>query len=392
MENSKNQMTSRERVIAAIEGKPIDRAPVMYWPNPHATLKLMSEYEPADSLVWNALGRWLWKKFRQKGEMNAKEIWRALPLLYHMYGINTYSLQLGADMAEVMYGTAELWGKVYRENGRIRAKDAFGSIRGIGGIYLDVIEPGVKNINDLVNLHLPDASDEKHFATIKKFRAKHPDACIVSGTFGVQDLPTTQMWDMPNMMMAMIDYPDEVKGFQQRLADYMIEIGIREIKAGADIIFIYDDYGYTGRTLLSMDMWKEFTYPHLKAMIAAFHEEGAKVMLHSCGYQTPFLPYYVEAELDVIQTFQPKAGNDFKKAYAQFGDKLTFNTGIDIQVGEMISPEELRDDILNSYRIGGMNGRHIIGMTHMLQYTMPIENMRMIFDTVKEIQSGLHDN
>ena len=193
-------------------------------------------------------------------------------------------------------------------------------------------------------------------------------------------------------MMAMIDYPDEVKSFQARLAEYMRDIAVREIKAGADVIFIYDDYGYTGRPLISMDMWKEFTFPHLKSLIAACHEEGAKTMLHSCGYQMPFLEYYVEAELDIIQTFQPKAENDFAKAYAKYGDKLTFNTGIDIQVGEMITPQELRESILESYRIGGRNGHHILGMTHMLQYSMPIENMRALFDTVKEIQAGKHDD
>jgi uroporphyrinogen decarboxylase len=386
------EMTSRERVLATIEGKPVDRIPVMYWHNPHAALKCMAEIQPTKSKLWNYIGTYLYKKFTQGGEMDAKEIWRALPLLYTIYAINTYSLELGGDMAEVTYGSNDYWGKLYRENGEIRAKDAFGSIRAIGGIYLDVIKPVIQNIKDLVNFEFPDATDEKHYARIRKFRAQHPEACIYSSNFGPQDLPTTQLWNMQKFMMAMIDYPDEVKTFQARLADYFIDIGIREIKAGADIIFIYDDYGYTGRTLISMDMWKEFTYPHLKRMIEVYHEEGAKVMLHSCGYQMPFLDYYVEAELDILQTFQPKAENDFAKAYAQYGDKFTFNTGIDIQMGEMMTPQELRDSILKAYKIGGRNGHHILGMTHMLQYTMPLENMRALFETVWEIQAGKHDN
>jgi len=32
------------------------------------------------------------------------------------------------------------------------------------------------------------------------------------------------------------------------------------VKAGADVVLIYDDYGYTDRPLISMKMWKEFTY------------------------------------------------------------------------------------------------------------------------------------
>ncbi len=388
----KGSMTSRERVLAAIEGKPIDRVPVMYWPNPHATVKLMVEYEPAPSALWNFVGGRLWKNFNKRGGMDAKEFWRALPLLYWLYGINTYSLHLGADMAEVTTGTASAVGdKVWLDQGRLRIRDAFGVVRGMGGVYIEMIESPIKTIDDLVNLNLPDYSSPKNFDALRKYRAEHPDACVYSGVFGVQDLPSTNIWNMEKMMMAFIDYPDEVKAFQKRFADHQIDIGVRSARAGADIIFIYDDYGYTNRPLTSMPMWEEFTYPHLKRMIAAFHEEGVKVMLHSCGFQTPFLPYYVEAELDVLQAFQPKAGNDFATAYAEYGDRLTFNTGIDIQVGEMITARELRESILEAYRIGGMNGRHILGMTHMLQYTMPLENMKAIFETVREIQAGRHD-
>ena len=78
--------------------------------------------------------------------MDAKEIWRALPLLYQVYGCNEYARELGSDMGDITYGTGDYWGKLYRKNGRIQAKDAFGCTRGIGGIYLEVIEPGVKNI------------------------------------------------------------------------------------------------------------------------------------------------------------------------------------------------------------------------------------------------------
>jgi len=197
---------------------------------------------------------------------------------------------------------------------------------------------------------------------------------------------------MSQFMIALYDYPDEMKEFQRRFADYMIEIANRSVAAGADIIIIYDDYGYTGRPLISMDMWKEFTLPHLKRQIDAVHEAGAVAMLHSCGFQMPFLPYYVELELDILQSFQPKAGNDFKTAYEAVGDRLTLCAGIDVQQGEGMSPEQLREDILRSYRIGGRNGRHILGMSHMMQYTMPLENIETLFQTVNEIQAGEHDN
>jgi uroporphyrinogen decarboxylase len=279
--------------------------------------------------------------------------------------------------------------KVHFEKGRLRVVDAFGSVRGIGGICAEVVEPAVKDIRDLETCRLPDPRAERSYLGIRRFRAAHPHASIVAETFGVQDFLCTQLWKMDAVMMALYDHPQEIRDFQRRFADWAVETAVRGVRAGADVVLIYDDYGYTGRPLISMGMWEEFTYPHLRRLIDAAHEEGALVMLHSCGYQMPFLQYYVEAGLDILQPFQPKAGNDLATAIAQVGDRLAFCTGIDIQLGELMTPEELRADILRQYQ-AGKAGRHILGTTHMLQYTMPEENTRAILETVREIQLGLH--
>jgi len=98
----------------------------------------------------------------------------------------------------------------------------------------------------------------------------------------------------------------------------------------------------------------------------------------------------VQAELYVLQAFQPKSGNDFPPAYEKHGDRLAFATGIDIQMGEQMSPQEMRESILRSYQIGKLHRRHILATTHMMQYIMPAENLRALFETVREIQAGLN--
>ena len=111
-------------------------------------------------------------------------------------------------------------------------------------------------------------------------------------------------------------------------------------------------------------------------------------MLHSCGYVMPLLGDFVAAELDILQSFQPKAGNDLAHAVAQYGDRLAFNTGVDIQRGETLTPEELRADIIYQYRTGMQKGRFILGTIHNLQVTMPEANLLALFETVGQIQRG----
>jgi len=388
---SSDSMTSRERVRATVRGLPVDRVPMMTWLNPHAACRMMAEFQPASDAKTDAACRKAWQDFSQQKSGLPEDLRAFVPMLHSRYGNREYALDLGSDLAALGIPIAEMGVKISRDGEPFRVRDAFGSVRGMVGPYLEVIEPAVTSIEDLVGLPLPDISNQGPYDAIREFRNGHPGACLYGESFGAQDLPCTQIWEMSQFLLALFDYPDEVKQFQARFNDHMIAMSRRMVEVGADVIFIYDDYGTSGSPLTSVEMWKEFTYPLLRKHIEAVHDAGALAMLHSCGYQMCFLEHYVDAELDILQSLQPKAGNDFQTAYETYGDRLTFSTGVDIQRGEMMTPDELAEDIIGAYRIGGRKGRHILGYTHMLQHTMPAENIEAILRTVREIQEGVHD-
>jgi len=366
---------------------------VFYWLNPHTTCRLIAEYQPARSGPANWVARRLWRRFKKQGEMEAGEWTRMWPFLFEEYGNGLYALDLGADFSlqsPELTSPTNFIKSIKKKNGRLTFKGPFDITLGLGGIYAYPIEPAVKSARDLEDIEFPPVMD-KHFAAVGKFCKTHPKVCATVEIFSFQQMVCDFVLGTEQFMLALYDYPGEIKAFMHRLADWIVEAIRYAAKAGADIVCIGDDYGATGRPLISVKMWQEFTYPHLKRFIEAAHEAGTLFMLHSCGYQMPFLAYYVEAGLDILQSFQPKAGNDFAAAYEQYGDRLAFATGIDVQRGESMRPQELRKEILHNYCIGKTKGRHILGTTHMMQYTMPAENVHTIFDTVREIQAGVHD-
>jgi uroporphyrinogen decarboxylase len=272
-------------------------------------------------------------------------------------------------------------------------KDRYGVIRSIGnGLYPDMVDPPIKTVEDLNNYRIPDVKSDKLYDTFRVLRKKYPDLSIATEVWSVQDFPSTQLMGTDRFMTFIMDYPEEMTRFQQRWADAQIEVARRSVAAGADIVFIFDDYGYNNRPQMSMKMWREYTFPQLKRIVDAGHELGCPVILHSCGYQVCFLDDYVKLGIDMLQSFQPHAGNDFREAFAKYGDKLTFVTGIDIQRGEKMTPEELKAEIIENYKIGRATGRHMLGTTHELQYTMPLQNLKTIFQTVNEIQAGKYDS
>ena len=391
----KDQMSSKERVHATVRGLPVDRVPVFYWLNAHMGAKLMSRYKGSSSRAVNGLARFVWNRFEKGGEQKAKELWRFLPLLFDLHSCNyanTYGMDRGADLVLASFATPWRYAKFYLEDGHIRARDIYGVVRGLGGgIYPDMIEPVIKDVSDLASYELPDPDNDKLYRTFHRYRKKYPQASILAETWGPQDFTATSMFGMERFMLELYDHPEEMKTFLHRWTDFNIAVAVNSVKAGADIVFILDDYGYNNRPLISMKMWQEFIKPELKRMVDAAHEAGALAALHSCGFQMPFVEHYVELGIDMLQAFQPMAGNDFAKAYGEYGDRITFITGIDIQQGEFMTPDEFRADILKSYEIGGKKGRHVLGTSHEVQYTMPLENMAAMFDTVAQIQAGLHD-
>lgn len=385
-------MTSRERALGTLKGLPVDRVPVFYWLNPHTTCRLIAEYQPAQSGVTTWLARRLWRGFRKRGELNAGEWMRAAPLLFEEYGNGRYALELGADVAvlspELSSPTAAVR-SIRKRDGRLTFRGPFDVLMGMGGVYAYPLRPAVTDARGLANIALPPITDAQ-FAATKRFRRAHPNACVATEVYSFQQVLCDFILGAERFMLDLYDHPGEIAAFMSRLSDWIVEIIRHAARAGADIVYFSDDYGTTGRTLISMEMWKAFTYPHLKRFIAVAHEEGVPFMLHSCGYQMPFLEYYVDAELDVLQSFQPKAGNDFGAAYAEYGDRLAFATGIDVQRGELITPQELRQEILANHAIGKTKGRHVLSTTHMIQYAMPLENLRALLHTVGEIQAGVH--
>lgn len=387
-------MTSRERFLAAGRGLPVDRIPVYYWLNPHGCCKLIARYQNYKGWFWNTASHFIWNRFHNNGELNASFLWRLLPLGLDYFVFNIaaeYAFQLGSDMGMFTHSAPYRFGRLGFHKGRLITKDVYGTIRSIGsGIYEDVHDAAIKNVNDLRSYSLPNLKDDSRYNVFRKMRRKYPDKCIASSVWGPYSFPGDFLMGTERFMTMLVDYPDEIQEFLMRWTDSEIDVIRHSVKAGADVIFIMDDYGYNNRTFLSPRMWRTMMYPHLKRLIDETHAAGVAAVLHSCGFQMTLLDSYVEAGLDMLQAFQPLAGNDLASAYGKYGDQLTFITGIDTQRGEAMTPLELKDDIVRNYKIGQSKQRFILGTTHMLQFTMPIDNSRAIFETVGDLHGGLH--
>jgi uroporphyrinogen decarboxylase len=163
------------------------------------------------------------------------------------------------------------------------------------------------------------------------------------------------------------------------------ERALRAAKGQVDIFWIGDDYGSQNGLMLSPQKWRKLFFAKLKQMCDLGHEYGAKVMLHCCGSTRPIWPGLIEAGVDIYQTVQPEAKDmDPAELKEQFGDKICMHGTISIQnTLPFGTPQEVADEVQLRLETVGKDGGFITAPAHNMQPDTPVENILALYEQVR---------
>ncbi len=126
-------------------------------------------------------------------------------------------------------------------------------------------------------------------------------------------------------------------------------------------------------------------YRASKEMAHQFNPK-CKLIAHTDGDVYPIIPDYIEMGLDMLNPVQPYVAEmDHERLKHEFGDRLSFHGGIDIQRALPFgTPEEVRAEAIKTMRALGKEGGYILAPTHYVQPDVPPENMVVLRDAVME--------
>ncbi len=150
-----------------------------------------------------------------------------------------------------------------------------------------------------------------------------------------------------NLLTAMAVDPDWAEEIFSMGVDLAIDCAKAMLRAGYhfDAGWAYDDNGYRNATLFSPAMYRKLLFPHHKRFCDFFHDMNRPVVLHSCGRVREFVPDYIEAGFDVLQPLEVKAGMDMLELKHNFGDRLTLMGGIDVRCMSDPDPRVIEREI-----------------------------------------------
>ncbi len=218
---------------------------------------------------------------------------------------------------------------------------------------------------------------------------KNTDRAII-GLFGGNLFEIGQfLYRNDQFMMLLAGEPQRA----HRFLDKLVEIHLANLEEflGAigeyiDIILFGDDLGMQTGPMMSPQMYCEFFKPRHKLLWNRAKElADVKVMLHCCGGVRELMRHLIEAGLDAINPVQINcSGMNAAELKAEFGRELTFwGGGCDTRdVLPNGTPQQIVEHVKQQVEILRADGGFVFQQVHIILANVPPENIIAMFDAV----------
>ena len=149
------------------------------------------------------------------------------------------------------------------------------------------------------------------------------------------------------------------------------------------ISYVAEDFGSQESLLFSPHVIRSIFVPRMKRMIDLVHEAGAYAFFHSDGAIREIIPDMIAAGIDVLNPIQWRCkGMDRAGLKRDFGEYVVLHGGVDNQYTLAFgSVEEVRQEVIDNFRILGEGGGYILAPCHNIQSVSPVENIVALYQT-----------
>jgi len=149
-----------------------------------------------------------------------------------------------------------------------------------------------------------------------------------------------------------------------------------------------DDSGTQRGEFIRPELWAEMIKPHYARLCDWVHRHTSwKTFMHCCGSIYGLIPHMIEAGVDILNPIQTSAANmQPERLKREFGGKIVFwGGGCDTQsVLPTATPEEVREHVRERLAIFKPGGGYVFNQVHNIQTNVPAENIIAMLDAAYE--------
>lgn len=198
--------------------------------------------------------------------------------------------------------------------------------------------------------------------------------------------------DFEAWWMTLASEPDYVHTLFDKTASVWIMNLRRFARAVGDkvqILQITDDFGTQQSLLLSVKMFRDLIMPYYKRGLDWVHQNTQmKVLLHSDGALFPLIPSFIEMGVDILNPVQVNAkGMAPQRLKEEYGGQIAFwggaaNCQETLPFGK---PEDVAREVEANVKALAPGGGFVCAAVHNIQTGVPPENVVALFDTARSV-------
>lgn len=348
------QLTSRERVKAALSHQEVDRTPVFEYVllSPVADQLLGRKYG-GDPANWQELLSELgWEKAVRRSAVDQLEL----------------ALRLGHDLMYVLPNPAPPEAQ-----------------QPPGGIPDDQESDPVERVrrrNSWTEEHYQEPHED-HFLIYQilkqEMQARGVDLPLLAPAYA------HGIWTDVDLMQTLILEPEVAqKHFALATQDAMGYVQ-RYLEAGIELIGVGGDFA-GNRPLISPALYQKYIVPEVRRMSRNLHEAGAWAINASDGNLWSVIEdFLLGCEVDGYLEIDAGAGMDLVRLKKLYGDRITFFGNLDCGNLLSFSPiEEIQRQTIECIQAGWGNGGHILCAGNAITASIPLKNYLAVVETYRE--------
>ncbi len=278
-------------------------------------------------------------------------------------------------------------------------KDEFGVVWSMPDdqqLYMDISRHPLANATarDIKNYPFPKGNDPTRFAGLRqqvlKMRNETPYA-ISTGIGGVVYEYCWYMRGLERWFMDMVENPHFCEALLDQTLKFWMDYYtgfMKEIGDLVDIVMIGDDLAGQYGPLFMPDFYRRIVKPRQKALVQHIKLlTKAKIWYHTCGGCRVYIPDLIDNGIDILNPIQTSAVDmEPESLKREFGDKLVlWGGGIDSQhILPFAKPQEVKEEVRKNLEIFKPGGGYVFNNIHNIQAGVPVENIVAMYEAAYE--------
>lgn len=334
-------MNAKERLIGALNRRPVDRIPSFEW--------------FIDSQVGDAL----------TGSPDPLDI---------VVGLGLDAVNIRPD-----YSREQIDAETYRDEWGIVRKET-------GDCIAAVMQSPLTDVNQHLDYQFPDPEAPDRFKTLARAQERLGDGCarVLNLRDGFSDMRDILGYE--NALMSCMADSDRFAEFLERAVDYNLALARRAKQAfDIEVVATTDDVATAQGLLMGPNVYFDVIGPAFERVIQGYKDLGLKVIKHCDGDCSALIDFWMDAGIDCLDPIDPEAGFDMGDFKAKYGHKICLKGNIDckgaLQYG---TPDEVAEEVRTCIEKGSPGGGLILSSSNTIHCGVKPDNYRAMLTALRE--------